>query len=439
MLIRRLERWSIPLWLFLCVVGIGWALWSSAVAQDTATPDPAAPPATGTATATNSGPPNLLQPIASVLPAGDFIASHQDTLSFGLNRVASLQKTFLGIPRWQYVSTLLYIALAFVVSTLLDTLIKTRLKGWATKTETQWDDILVGLADGPVRVISFVIFLHIGLQLFAWPPAAERYVSHLTVIMVALSVLYVLLKSVDAVISIWRSRLAEDGDKAFNNSFLLLIGKGIKIFIGVVAIFTLVQNLGINITALLGSVSILGLALGLAAQDTVSNLFGAVAVFLDRPFKVGDRIRIGTDIDGTVEAMGLRSTRVRTLEGFLVTVPNRQTGSNTVTNISMRPTIRGNLDFGITYDTPADRVKLAADILRELFGAHPKTADTIIHFSRYGDYFLNLNVLWWCKAKDWREYTVALEEVHLQIKERFDAEGLQFAFPTRTIHIEKKD
>lgn len=434
MLIRRLERWSIPVWLLLCVGGIVWSLWSSAFAQ---TPSPQ--PATAPATPSTNGIPATLIPLVQTLPTRSFIETHQDVLSFGLNRVEVLQVPLLGNPLWQYLATVLYMVLAFVISSLLDRLIRTQLRAWAERTPGQWDDIIVGMAHGPVRVISFVILLHIGLQLFAWPPTAATYVSRMTVVIVAFSILYVVIKAVDAIVGIWQASLKDDGDKAFNTHFLFLVSKIIKVVIVVVATLTLIQNLGINITAILGSVSVLGLALGLAAQDTVANIFGAVAVFMDKPFKVGDRIRVGTDVDGMVEEMGLRATRIRTLDGFLVTVPNRQTGSNTVTNISMRPTIRGNLDFGITYDTPADRVKLASDLLREIFNAHPKTKDTIIHFSRYGDFFLNINVLWWCNTQDWREYTVALEEINLQIKARFDAEGLEFAFPTRTIHMHQKD
>jgi MscS family membrane protein len=177
------------------------------------------------------------------------------------------------------------------------------------------------------------------------------------------------------------------------------------------------------------------LALGLAAQDTVANLFGAVSVFMDRPFKVGDRIRVGGEVDGVVEEIGLRATRVRTADGFLVTVPNKSVGNNTVTNIAARPTIRAVLDYGLTYDTPAARVREASRILEEIFRGHPKTSEVTVHFNRFGDFNLNINVVWMCATTDWKEYTVALQELQLQVKERFDAEKLDFAFPTQTVHL----
>lgn len=394
-------------WLALLVFGGVWAVWSTALAQEA----PARPGGAAT---------NAVENLAlRVTP--DFVASHQFELSFGLNSVPALQPSFLGNPRWQYVATLIYVLLAFGVSKLLDYLVRTRLKAWAARTPNQWDDLLVQLVDGPVKVICFVVLLNVGLQMFRWPDVVEQYLARGTVIVMAISIVFVLLKTVDAAMGLWTSRLKDDGDRAFNVHFIALVGKGIKAVLCVVAVLTLLQNLGVNITALLGSVSVLGLALGLAAQDTVANLFGAVAVFMDRPFKVGDRIRVGSDVDGVVEEIGLRATRVRTPDGFLVTVPNKSVGNNTVINITARPTIRAVLDFGLTYDTPAERLKRASALLVEIFGRHPKTQDAIVHFNRFGDFNLNINVIWVCRTTDWKEFTATLQELNLTVKERFDA------------------
>ncbi len=408
----------------LCVIGITWAVWSTALAQQAGTNAVAGAGTNGPAT-----------PLAEKVANRAFVASHQSELSFGLNHVEALQVTFLGNPLWQYLSTLIYVVLAFVVSKALDGFVKNRLQQWAARTANQWDDLLVRLVDGPVKIVSFVILLNVGLQLFDWPAAVEVYITRATLIAVAFSVVYVLLKTVDAAAGLWTTRIREGGDRAFNVHFVALVGKAAKVVLCIVAVLTLLQNLGVNITAILGSVSVLGLALGLAAQDTVANLFGAVAVFLDRPFKVGDRIRVGGDVDGTVEEMGLRATRVRTVDGFLVTVPNKQVGNNTVTNVTARPTIRTVLDFGVTYDTSADGIRKAAALLREIFGAHPLTTDVTVHFNRFGDFNLNLNVVWVCNTTEWKVYTVALEELNLRVKERFDAERIEFAFPTQTVHL----
>ena len=417
-------------WVFVgaCLAGMAGAVGWSALAQGGG---PGTAPGGGTplmAGATNGV-------IAGEEAARAFVRSHRTELSFGLNRVDALQGKVLGVPLWEYVATLIYLVMAFVVAKALDVLVKTRLRAWASRTETRWDDVLVGLADGPVKAVVFVVLLNVGLQLFDWPRELQAYISRLGFIGVAVSLVYVSLKAVDGVAEAWASRLPDDGDRGFQKQFIVLMGKGTKILLVGIAVLTLVQNLGINITAILGSVSVLGLALGLAAQDTVSNLFGAVAVFMDRPFKVGDRIKVGGDVDGVVEEMGLRATRVRTADGFLVTIPNKTVGANTVTNVSARRCIRGVFDYGLVYDLPSDRVQRAAELLREIFGGHPMTHEVLVHFNRFGDFALNINVVWLWKGTEWKEYVVAVEQLQLEVKKRFDAEGLEFAFPTQTVHM----
>lgn len=365
----------------------------------------------------------------------DFIESHKSELSFGLDRIELLKPKLLGVPRWQYIASVVYLVLAFYVAKAIDWIIKGRLKSWAAKTETRWDDILVSLADGPVKMGSFIILLNIGLQIFDWPAWIERYLSRLTLIVIALALVVVSLRVIDFMVAAWRSHPKPGSDSSFNEQFLLLVGKLLKAVLVVIATLTLLGNLGVNITALLGSVSVLGLALGLAAQDTVSNLFGTVAVFVDKPFKVGDRIKVGGDVDGTVEEMGLRATRVRNLDGFLITVPNKSVGNNTVINITARKTIRAVLNYGVTYDTPAERVQMATEILTTIFKEHPLTSDYIVTFNRFDASSLNIEVVYVCNTTDFKTYTAALQQINLAIKKRFDDEKLEFAFPTQTLHV----
>ncbi|HAB14877.1 MAG TPA: hypothetical protein DCE44_00350, partial [Verrucomicrobiales bacterium] len=365
----------------------------------------------------------------------EFIEENRSLLTFGLDRVDVLQFPVLQRPLWQYVATLLYILIAFYVAKFVDWLIHSRLRKWAERTETQWDDVLVNLVDGPVKVVVFVLLLNLGLQLFNWPEVVEGWFAKLTVLAVGLSLLLVVLKAVDAAIALWRKKLPPGGDRDFNEHFLVLVGKVIKGIIGVVAVFTVLGNLGFDIRTALASVSVVGLALGLAAQDTVGNLFGAVAVFFDKPFKIGDRVRVG-EVDGTVEEMGLRSTRIRNLDGFLVTVPNKEIGTARIVNISRRPTIRTTFGIGLTYDTPAPRVRRAVELIEEIFRRHPNTHDLVVHFNRFGDFALNIDVVYWCRLTDWKEFTRVFQALNLELKARFDAEGLSFAFPTQTVQLQ---
>ena len=428
-MIRRLQpRLLLQLGMFLCSATLVWSLWSLSLAAET----------TNSATVAKS---TDMASKASALTRKvineEFIQSHQTELSFWINHVPGMEELFLVIPRWQYVASLLYLILAFSVSRAMDWLIRNRLKHWASKTDTEWDDILIKLAEGPVKAITLVFLIHIGLELYNWPLWLEINISRLSLIVGAVALTFIALRVIDLAIAAWRRQPKQGGDVAFNDQFVLLIGKLLKAVLILITSLTLLGNLGVDITAILGSVSVLGLAFGLAAQDSVANLFGAVAVFVDKPFKVGDRIKVGSDVDGVVEAMGLRATQVRNADGFLITLPNKSVGNNTVINVSARPSIRTVLNYGLTYDTPAHRIDFAASLLRSIFTAHSLTGECQVTFNRFDASALNIEVNHQCLTRDLPTYQTALHGLNLQVKERFDAEKLEFAFPTQTVFLKK--
>ena len=208
----------------------------------------------------------------------------------------------------------------------------------------------------------------------------------------------------------------------------------VKTALIIAAVLLTAENLNWEIKSLLAGLSVGGLALGLAAQDTVANLFGAVAIFLDKPFYIGDRIKV-EGVDGMVEAIGLRSTGVRSLDGHHVTIPNKLMGNAIITNVTRRPTIKTEMNLGLTYDTPAEKVKRATLLLEEIFRANPRTGDLLISFNKFADSALNLFVVHVWNGTDAKQHFAEMQELNLQIKARFDAEKIEFAFPTQTVHL----
>jgi MscS family membrane protein len=249
-------------------------------------------------------------------------------------------------------------------------------------------------------------------------------------------VTYVVLKIIDLLLGVWREKIVLAADKAFAEQLFPLLRKSAKVVIIVAATILTADNLNIKVTSLLAGLSVGGLALGLAAQDTVANLFGAVAIFLDKPFYLGDRIKV-ENVEGTVEGIGLRSTRVRNPEGHHVTIPNKLMGNAIITNVTRRPTIRTEMNLGLTYDTPVAKVKRATVILEEIFRAHPRTADLIISFNKFADSALNVLVVHVWNGTDAKQHFAEMQEFNLKIKERFDAERIEFAFPTQTVHLKQ--
>jgi MscS family membrane protein len=351
-------------------------------------------------------------------------------------QVPALRLEVFGEPLWKYLAFLAYIGLAFLSAYLVNRLVSGRLRAWAARTPSKYDDILLQVVHGPVKVVTFVIVLNFGLRVFAWPAVVQDYLSKGLRVVVAWSITFMVIKALDLFLVFWRQRSAEPEDPLLDKQLLPLMRRVGKYFILLLALLVTAQNLGVEVTTLLAGLSIGGLAVGLAAQDTLANLFGAVALFMDRPCVVGDRIKV-EGYDGVVEEIGLRSTRIRNLDGHLVTIPNKAMANASITNISKRPNIRTVMTIGITYDTPAEKVKRAGEIIQEVFKSHPMTADVWVSFNQFADFSLNFLVIHWWNSTVYKDYLAGMQEMNLALKARFDAAGISFAFPTRTLYVKQ--
>jgi len=425
---KKLERFY-RAFLVLLFIALAWSVWSAA-AQSSSTNGSNEVSAVSSAnpTATSDAFPNK-----SALEA---LLSRPEWVEGLAEHLPILKKRIWGNEVWKYVFSLIYIFLAFYISKLLDYLTRVWLKHWAAKTKTTFDDLILEMLNGPVKVIAFMILLRIGLNVFEWPEVVEQVLAKGFTIIIAIAVTYLVLKFVDLAMGYWRQRAEGQEDQAFNQQLFPIIRKTLKVFVIVVAVLTTLNNMGVNITAAIASLSIGGLAVGLAAQDTLANLFGAVAIFLDKPFKIGDRVQVDGH-DGPVESIGMRSTRIRNLDGHLVTIPNKTMGNATIINIAARPNIKTVMNIGVTYDTPVEKVKLALAIIKEIYGGHPKTENLVMSFNKFESSSLNILVVHWWNDTDFVACLGGLQEMNLSLKERFDKEGINFAFPTQTLYVKQ--
>jgi len=175
----------------------------------------------------------------------------------------------------------------------------------------------------------------------------------------------------------------------------------------------------------------------LAAQDTLKNFFGSIMIMLDKPFTIGQRI-IVEGHDGVIEQIGFRSTRVRTLTGHLVTVPNDKMATSSVENIGQRPSIRRLTNITITYDTPPEKVEKAVSIIREILDNHEGMDPEFpprVYFNEFNDTSLNILMVYWYFPPDYWAYLDFSERINLEIMNQFEKEGIEFAFPTTTTFL----
>lgn len=389
------------------LVTLAWSLWA------------------GAQTTTNKAPAILSDRPTPMLLGVERLEEHH--LSFGLDHIEPLRELkLLGEPLWKYLASLIYVLLAFCAARFVDFAARVWLKRLASRTQTELDDLLLGLLHGPVRLLTFVLFLNLGITIFEWSEAAKLLLSKGLILIVASSLTYLAVKVSNLLLDLWKRRTARDGDVKFDDQLFSVIRRSLSAFLIVVGVLVAAQNLGVNITAAVTSLSIGGLAVGLAAQDTLANLFGAVAVFVDKPFRLGDQIKLD-NAEGQVEIVGLRSTRLRHPDGQIVAVPNKIMGNAIITNVSARPNIRTTMNLVLSQQLPADKIKRALALLDEIYRGHPMTADLTISFNRFAGRHINIMVIHWWRGADNLKYLAGIQEMNLTVKERFDAEGISFA------------
>ncbi|HAU37807.1 MAG TPA: mechanosensitive ion channel family protein [Phycisphaerales bacterium] len=255
-----------------------------------------------------------------------------------------------------------------------------------------------------------------------------------------LAVTWFLFRLVD-IVEFFLKRWTSRTETALDDQLVPLLRKTLRVFVVIVALLFLAQNIfRWDIGALVAGLGIGGLAFALAAKDMLSNLFGSVTIFADRPFTMGELIEVGGR-KGVVEEVGFRSTRLRTLEGHLVTVPNSIVANETIENLSRRPTIRRILNVTVTYDTPPEKMRRAVEILRGMLDARREhwRAETPprVYFSDFNADSLNLIVYYWFAPPDWWAFHEFNHEFNLELLQRFNEEAIEFAFPTQTLYVKQ--
>lgn len=199
----------------------------------------------------------------------------------------------------------------------------------------------------------------------------------------------------------------------------------------------LLDNMGVNVSAVVAGLGIGGIAVALAAQAVLGDLFASFSIFLDKPFQPGDFIIVG-DLMGTVEQIGIKTTRVRSLSGEQLVFSNADLTSSRIRNFKQMFERRALFQFGVVYQTPLDKVKRIPDMVREIIGGIGETRLDRANFFKFGDSSLDFEVVYYVKKPDYNIYMNCQERINLALMERFQKEGIEFAYPTRTLYIEKQ-
>ena len=347
-------------------------------------------------------------------------------------------KLYYGNSLRDWGISLLIIVGALVVNKLISIINRRVVRRIAERSRTRIDDLLSDALEPPILlgVMLFAVWISLGrLDLGA---KFHHFLHNAYEVLVTLNITWLFARVFARMTEL--IFIKSDGSAAsrlnINTHIIPLIKRGILIVVWTIGIIMALHNVGVTVTTLMGTLGIGGMAFALASQDTIKNIFGGITIFTDQMFQIGDIIRIG-DTEGTVVDVGLRSTRLRTYDNRLVILPNSKLIDAVVTNISSEPGRPIVINLGLTCDTSPEKMREAMDILGGMAdrvrGVEPGSITAT--FIAFADSSLTIRFIYFIRKS--ADIFGTQTEVNLDILSRFNAAGLNFAFPSRTIYIDK--
>lgn len=356
----------------------------------------------------------------------------------------NFQQEILGIPLGRVTISFLILLATFVLRKIFDSVISKQLKKISQKTKVKYDDIIVNSIIPPLNALIILIgcFYAISILKLNFIEGVDFK-----------DFLIKSYKTAFAVIGIWSIfRLTElfieiiknlieksSGDNELANQFTPMLRQSLRVAIVVLGGILIIQNLGYSVGSLLAGVGIGGLAIALAAQDTLANLFGTIVMLTDKPFKVGDWIEF-KGVDGDVESVGFRSVKIRTWAKSLVTIPNKMITSEVIENWSAMPKRRVKMTIGVTYKSKPEQVENLVIKIRELLKGSPEVSQDffLVNFTGFNAFSLDILVYYFTVTTGWAEHLAVRQKLNLEIMKLIEELGLNFAFPTQSVYFENQ-
>lgn len=330
--------------------------------------------------------------------------------------------------------TFLIILVSFILLRLLQSVLIKRFSAFASKTKTTIDDFIVSVIRSSLMPALYLLIIHFSLHYLTLSPKFAK-VENIAIMTV---ITFFLLKTISSVIgyafkqAVSKHEHNEQREKQSKGILLIL-----QVILWAVGLLFLVDNLGYDITTIIAGLGIGGVAIALAAQTILGDLFSYLVIFFDKPFEIGDFIIID-DKMGTVEYIGIKTTRLRTLGGEQLICSNTDLTNSRVHNYKRMQERRVVFEFGIVYDTPPAKIKIIPKFVKQIIEASGNTRFDRAHFKSFGDFSLKFEVVYYVLSADYNVYMDIQQQINLKLFELFERERIEFAFPTQTIQVSKQ-
>ncbi|PIN69253.1 mechanosensitive ion channel protein MscL [Candidatus Woesearchaeota archaeon CG11_big_fil_rev_8_21_14_0_20_43_8] len=342
---------------------------------------------------------------------------------------------YLGNHLYSYLISLGILAIAIILGKVIYYISRNIIRKVTEKTKTMLDDILVDVLEKPLVFMLLVIGFYFAYNRLVLPVGVIGFFGNVTKILFIIGVSWFIIKFVDSLLLHYAAPLTKRTKSDLDDQIVPILRSVVKWIIIIVTFIMIVDNFGYDVGSLLAGLGLGGLAFALAAQDMLGNLFGGFSILADSPFKLNERIRFN-NYDGWVRAIGLRTTRMETLDGTYLTIPNAMISKTISENVSREKARKIKFTIGVTYDTSTKKLEQAMKIIKDIVVKHSDTDDNCLTaFTEFGAYSLNILAIYWIKNPD--KILDVQNEINLEIKKSFEKAKISMAFPTQTLEVKK--
>lgn len=346
----------------------------------------------------------------------------------------NLQETFLGNRILDYcISILLFFAVILAIN-IIQRLVINRLKKWAKKTATTLDDFIIGLVQDIAVPLAYFGAFYIGVKPLFLPGVLRKGIDVLAIAVLTFCVARLASVFITYSLDIYLSK--RGGEESVKRSLTGIL-RVAKLIVWSLAIVFFLDNLGFRISAVIAGLGIGGVAVALAAQAVLGDLFSYFAILFDRPFEIGDFIIIN-DYLGAVEHVGIKTTRIRSLGGEQLIFSNTDLTNSRVRNYKRMEKRRVVFKIGVVYQTPLKQLQEIPGIIENIIKNTKDTAFDRAHFFSYGDFSLIFEIVYYVMGADYNKYMDTQQQINFAIKKEFEERHIEFAYPTQTLYINKE-
>jgi len=346
-----------------------------------------------------------------------------------------LTQTFYNNTGREYVLALLVFIGVLIVLKIFKVIIIAKLKKLAKKSKTDFDDVIINIFSNLKPPLYFLIALYLGIKSIILPDLANKIIYILFLFFIVYETISALQKIIEYIAYKAMLRNGKENEEA-NKSAIRTLSVVIKIVLWSLGLILILGNLGVDVTSLIAGLGIGGVAIALAMQNILGDIFASFSIIIDKPFQVGDFIKIGNDL-GTVEKIGIKTTRLRTPDGEQLIIGNKELTDTRVQNFKRLEKRRALFSLGIIYETEKEKLEKIPELIKNIITQNTAIEFDRCHFKSFGDSGLNFEIAFYVNSQDYVEYLDAVQEINLKIFEVFNKEKIEFAYPT-SVEYQKK-